>query len=93
MSAFPRSLFSESEIDATRWFAEKLGLERELPTIREVKNHRNRLMAVAGVSTATTKSAHGNLYTCNSLSDIIAHVRPQNPGILSITLTNSEGIC
>lgn len=76
MSAFPRSLFSESELDAARWFAEKLGVGRSLPSVREVKIHRDMVMATAGVRSTMYKSAHGNLYTFNDLSEIIAHVCP-----------------
>ena len=73
MSAFPLAMFSENEIDVTRWFAEKLGV-RGLPSVRQVKDHRSRALNVAGVDSQTVESAHGNLYTHNDIRRILEHV-------------------
>lgn len=60
MGAFPRSVFSESELEAVRWFATKQGIS-DLPSVRVVKGHRSEILNVAGVSTETIEGGLGNL--------------------------------
>ncbi|KAH9851930.1 hypothetical protein C2E23DRAFT_780036 [Lenzites betulinus] len=70
--AFPRSLFSESEMNAVRWYASKNGAQR-LPTIRQVKLARERVLNVAGVDPRTHSGQCGHLYTTTDLNKLIAH--------------------
>ncbi|TFK70456.1 hypothetical protein BDN72DRAFT_838978 [Pluteus cervinus] len=71
MAAFPRSVFSETELDATRWFAMKCGVVN-LPTIRQVKSHRPKLQAYCGVKPTLKKGSLGNLYTIIDLGRVLA---------------------
>ncbi len=73
MAAFPRALFSGTELEVSRWLARELGVHG-MPSVREVRNHCNRILTVAGVPTETVTSAHGNVYTYNSMEEIIRHV-------------------
>ncbi|KAJ7922473.1 hypothetical protein B0H13DRAFT_2410462 [Mycena leptocephala] len=57
MSGFPRACFSEKELNATRWYAKKNGVSSQ-PTIKQVKNHREDILNVAGLQ---TKLLHGKL--------------------------------
>lgn len=74
MAGFPRSCFSEKELDATRWFARKNGITG-LPTIKQVKNHRNVIANVAGVSPRLVDGTQGNYFAINDWLKIIKHVR------------------
>ena len=47
MTAFPRAMFGDSELEVTRWFASKLGVSN-LPTVKQVKDHRPRVLNAAG---------------------------------------------
>ena len=73
MAAFPRSLFSDMELEVSRWMATQLGVH-DMPTVREVRNHREQVRQVAGVPSTSVTSGHGNVYTHNSVEDIIRHV-------------------
>lgn len=64
MGSFPRSLFSENELKATRWFAAKNGTH-DLPTVKVVKNHREQILEVAGASTTTYEGELQNFYAAN----------------------------
>ncbi|OSD07171.1 hypothetical protein PYCCODRAFT_1358838 [Trametes coccinea BRFM310] len=70
--AFPRSLFSESEMNAVRWYALKNGV-RKLPTIRQVKLAREQVLNVAGADPQTHEGMCGHLYTTNDLARLIKH--------------------
>jgi hypothetical protein len=73
MNAFPHSVFSESEMEATLWFAAKCGVE-DLPTVRQVKSHRDNILDHAGVSSELQSGSLGNLFSCNDFKKIVAHV-------------------
>ncbi|KAF7971893.1 hypothetical protein HWV62_19513 [Athelia sp. TMB] len=70
MGAFPRSLFSEAELKAARWYAAKHGVTG-LPNVRQVKNHRKKILDAAGISTRTVEGKLGNLYAVNDWAQII----------------------
>ncbi|KAJ6624135.1 hypothetical protein B0H10DRAFT_2186725, partial [Mycena sp. CBHHK59/15] len=72
MAGFPRSCFSEKELNATRWYAKKNGVSGQ-PTIRQVKNHRPDILNVAGVSTTLINGQLGNVFTINDWLKIIEH--------------------
>ncbi|CDO74677.1 hypothetical protein BN946_scf184828.g17 [Trametes cinnabarina] len=72
--AFPRSLFSESEMNAVRWYALKNGVQR-LPTIRQVKLSREQVLNVAGAEPRTHEGMCGHLYTTNNLVELIKHLQ------------------
>ncbi|KAF7971993.1 hypothetical protein HWV62_19267 [Athelia sp. TMB] len=72
MHAFPRSVFSETELEATLWFTSKCGVQ-DLPTIRQVKFHRERVLEQCGVSPKLIEGKHGNLFALNDFAKIIAH--------------------
>lgn len=74
MSAFPRSLFSESEMEVTRWFAARLGAG-EVPSVQQVKNHRKGVLAAAGVSPTLREGKLGHVYSMLDFSAILKHVR------------------
>jgi hypothetical protein len=75
MAAFPRSLFSESEMEVTRWFAGRLGASR-LPSVQEVKNHRHTVLEVAGASPTLFEGKLGHVYSMLDLNTILQHVSP-----------------
>ncbi|KAJ7110514.1 hypothetical protein C8R44DRAFT_833390 [Mycena epipterygia] len=72
MGGFPRSCFSEKELNATRWYAKKNGVSGQ-PTIRQVKNHRPDILNVAGVSTSLVDGDLGNVFAINDWPKIIEH--------------------
>ncbi|KAG5634225.1 hypothetical protein H0H81_002803 [Sphagnurus paluster] len=72
MAAFPRSVFSESELEATRWFASKVG-GVNLPTIREVKLHRKNVLATCGADPEQKNGSLGNLFSILDFNKILAH--------------------
>lgn len=73
MGAFPRSLFSEQELNATRWYASKHGVSG-LPTICQVKKDREGVLESAGLESRTHQGDLGNLYTTNDWKKILEHV-------------------
>lgn len=74
MGAFPRALFSESELTAGRWLASRTG-SIHLPSIRKIKLAHSAVLRAAGVKSRMFKGNCGHLYTVNDLPTIIAHVR------------------
>ncbi|KAJ7623988.1 hypothetical protein B0H17DRAFT_1288766 [Mycena rosella] len=64
MSGFPRACFSEKELGATRWYAEKNGVSDQ-PTIKQVKNHREDILNVAGINTTLVDGKLGNCFAIN----------------------------
>lgn len=73
MTAFPRSVFSEPELDATLWFTSKCGVNN-LPSVRQVKSHRSRVLEACGATPHTTEGRLGNLFSVLDLGKILAHV-------------------
>ena len=73
MGSFPRSVFSENELEATRWFAQKTGV-RNLTHVKQVKEYREKILNVAGLESTTHDGQLGHLYTLNNLETILAHV-------------------
>ncbi|KAJ7278158.1 hypothetical protein C8J57DRAFT_1126069, partial [Mycena rebaudengoi] len=72
MTAFPRSVFSESELEATRWFASKCGAEN-LPHIRTVKRHRTQILDLCGANVTSVEGRLGNTFAVLDLEKILAH--------------------
>ena len=66
-------MFSEAELEVTRWFAQQLGIP-DLPTIKQIKDHRAKILALAGANSQTVESQMHNFYTHNDIKTIIAHV-------------------
>ncbi|KAJ7719255.1 hypothetical protein B0H14DRAFT_3098620 [Mycena olivaceomarginata] len=64
MSGFPRACFSEKELNATRWYAKKNGVSSQ-PTIKQVKNHREDILNVAGLQTKLLHGKLGNTFAVN----------------------------
>ncbi|KAJ7937907.1 hypothetical protein B0H13DRAFT_1580720, partial [Mycena leptocephala] len=56
----PRSVFSEPELDATRWFAAKCGVE-DLPSVDQVKNHRKKILEQCGTNPTIMEGKLGNV--------------------------------
>lgn len=73
MNAFPRSVFSEAELDATLWFTSKCGVE-DLPTVRQVKSHREHILDKCGVDPKMVEGKLGHWFTLNDFEKIVAHV-------------------
>ncbi|KAG8978953.1 hypothetical protein FRB90_008233, partial [Tulasnella sp. 427] len=72
MSAFPRSVFSQTEMDAMRWFTSKCGING-LPTLSEVQRHRKAILKAAGADTKLVDGDLGNSFALNDFSRILAH--------------------
>lgn len=73
LGGFPRAMFSESELEATRWFGHSNGLSN-LPSVKTVKHDRKGIVDVAGTCPRMFTSAMGNMYTMADLGSIIQHV-------------------
>lgn len=74
MTAFPRSLFSQSEMEVARWFAARLGSSR-VPSVQQVTNHRHEVLAVAGASPTLFEGKLAHHYSMLDLGTILKHVR------------------
>ncbi|KAJ7463932.1 hypothetical protein FB451DRAFT_1491960 [Mycena latifolia] len=72
MSGFPRACFSEKELNATRWYAMKNGVSSQ-PTIKQVKNHREDILNVAGLETKLLDGKLGNSFAVNDWFKILEH--------------------
>ncbi|KAF8133135.1 hypothetical protein K438DRAFT_813641 [Mycena galopus ATCC 62051] len=72
MSGFPRSCFSEKELNLTRWYAKKSGVSGQ-PSIKQFKNHRSNILNVAGISTNLVEGGLGNLFAINDWLKILEH--------------------
>ncbi|KAJ7480506.1 hypothetical protein B0H11DRAFT_2157896 [Mycena galericulata] len=72
MSGFPRSCFSEKELDAARWYATKNGVSNQ-PSIKQVKNHREDIRNVAGLDTKILDGKLGNSFAVNDWFKILEH--------------------
>ncbi|KAK6981189.1 hypothetical protein R3P38DRAFT_2559295 [Favolaschia claudopus] len=72
MTAFPRSVFSESELDAARWFASKCGVQ-DLPAIRQVKRHRSTILDLCGADLASIDGRLGNTFALLNLGKVLAN--------------------
>ncbi|KAI0629204.1 hypothetical protein C8Q77DRAFT_1161385 [Trametes polyzona] len=70
--AFPRALFSESELRAARWLAEKTGA-RSLPTLRQVKRAREAVLKVAGSEPRIRQGHCGHVYASSNFEKVIEH--------------------
>ncbi|KAI9063124.1 hypothetical protein FKP32DRAFT_1652266 [Trametes sanguinea] len=75
LGASPRSLFSESELDAVRWFANANGVQ-DLPSVKTVKRSRADVTAVAGSKPRMFTSPMKNMFVMADLATIIQHVSP-----------------
>ncbi|KAI0633450.1 hypothetical protein C8Q77DRAFT_1157660 [Trametes polyzona] len=72
MGAFPRALFSESELRAARWLAEKTGA-RSVPTIQQVKRAREAMLKIAGIEPMLYQGNCGHLYATTEFEKVIQH--------------------
>ncbi|KAI9070340.1 hypothetical protein FKP32DRAFT_1531282, partial [Trametes sanguinea] len=68
----PRALFSESEMRGTRWVAAKSG-SQSLPSIRQVKTSRTKVLATAGTSPRHHHGRCGHLYATADLPTVLGH--------------------
>ncbi|KAF8137768.1 hypothetical protein K438DRAFT_1503253, partial [Mycena galopus ATCC 62051] len=68
----PRACFSEKELNATRWYAAKNGVSVQ-PTIKQVKNHRQDILTVAGLETKLVDGKLGNCFAVNDWFKILEH--------------------
>ncbi len=73
LGGFPRSMYSESELEATRWFGHMNGMAT-LPSVKAVKRRRDQIVEVAGSKPKVLKSSKQNMYTMTSLATILEHV-------------------
>lgn len=73
MSAFPRTLFSASELEVTRWLHAKLG-NGDLPTLWKIQKQRETILEAAGVNSQDIQGAHKNFFTVNDLREILRQV-------------------
>lgn len=92
MTAFPRSLFSESEMEVTRWFARWLGVSH-VPSVQQVKNHCHEVLAVAGASPTLYEGEIGHVYSMLDLATILRHVWVNFVQFNTCLLTFDVGIC
>ncbi|KAJ7884797.1 hypothetical protein B0H14DRAFT_2564195 [Mycena olivaceomarginata] len=72
MSGFPRACFSEKELNATQWYAKKNGVSLQ-PTIKQVKNHRQSILNVAGLERKLIDGKLGNSFAVNDWFKILEH--------------------
>ncbi|KAG8725629.1 hypothetical protein FRC09_000016 [Ceratobasidium sp. 395] len=72
LSAFPRAIFSASEIQILEWFTEKLGVPG-VSTLEELRACRKRIADAFGSNPEEKTSELGNIFSHNSLKTIIAH--------------------
>ncbi|KAI0260095.1 hypothetical protein BC834DRAFT_973700 [Gloeopeniophorella convolvens] len=72
MNAFPRTMFSESQLGLVRWAMTQLGVP-EMPSVQSTKRQRDSVLRWAGNAPMEATSTHGNLYSAASLSHILAH--------------------
>lgn len=86
MTAFPRSLFSESEMEVTRWFASRLGASC-VPSVRQVKDHRHEVLTVAGASPTLREGKLGHVYSMLDLATLLKHVSVISTPIIACLLT------
>ncbi|TFY59665.1 hypothetical protein EVJ58_g5640 [Rhodofomes roseus] len=70
LGAFPRAVFSESEMSAAKWFAERHGASG-LPDVKQVKRHRETILKAAGLDPTTHESSMGDRYTSCKLERIV----------------------
>ncbi len=66
-------MFSESEMEATRWFGHSNGLSK-LPSVKSVKRDRKDIVDIAGTEPQMLTSAMGNMFTMADLATIIQDV-------------------
>ncbi|KAL1669170.1 hypothetical protein GGF50DRAFT_21913, partial [Schizophyllum commune] len=72
LTAFPRSVFSTSELSAMRWASMNCGAT-QVPTVDQIKYSREKISRLCGASASTRVGAMGNTFTVLDLSTIIAH--------------------
>ncbi|KAJ6609445.1 hypothetical protein B0H10DRAFT_1954650 [Mycena sp. CBHHK59/15] len=72
MTGFPRLIFSESELDVTRWFATKCGVQR-LPPIRQVKRHRSKILSLCSANLKSVDGCPSNTFTVLDLGKILVY--------------------
>ncbi|KAI4524760.1 hypothetical protein K525DRAFT_149713, partial [Schizophyllum commune Loenen D] len=73
LSAFPRSAMSRSQVNTVKWFAETSGSARDLPTAKQVADHREEILRCSGADTTIAEGSLGNVYCVNNIAKIIAH--------------------
>jgi hypothetical protein len=73
MHAFPRSVFSESELEATLWFTSKCGVE-DLLTVQQVKSHQDAILEKCGVSPRMVEGKLSHRFALNDFEKIVAHM-------------------
>jgi hypothetical protein len=69
----PRAHQSESHTESVRLFTE-LNSGKQLPSVRQLKYEREKIVKLAGANTRDHQSAHGNMFFTNDLETILKHV-------------------
>ncbi|KAL1756891.1 hypothetical protein FB107DRAFT_210543, partial [Schizophyllum commune] len=72
LTAFPRSVFSESELSAMRWAALNCGAT-DVPTAEQIKNTREKIVDFCGAPARMLTGAFGNTFTVLDIATILAH--------------------
>ncbi|KAI1797716.1 hypothetical protein LXA43DRAFT_877016 [Ganoderma leucocontextum] len=88
LRAFPRALFSESELEGCRWFALSNGVSW-LPSVKTVQRKHKTITDIAGSQPRQFKSRMGNLYSMTSLAVMLAH-EFANPLVMAYLQTLPE---
>ncbi|KAH9925773.1 uncharacterized protein B0H18DRAFT_1085196 [Fomitopsis serialis] len=88
LSAFPRALFSENELEAAKWFAERHGATG-LPNVGQVKHQRERILNTAGLDVRTHEGGLGDRYSACTIERIIAD-EFRNPLVRPFVFTYAE---
>ncbi|KAI5899310.1 uncharacterized protein SCHCODRAFT_02482378 [Schizophyllum commune H4-8] len=73
MSAFPRSSMSNSQLETISWFCRAIGCETTLPSVKQVYDHRDAILACAGAATEVVEGSLDNIYCVNDLGKILQH--------------------
>ncbi|KAL1683704.1 hypothetical protein EV122DRAFT_200683 [Schizophyllum commune] len=73
LSAFPRSSMSNSQLETISWFCRAIGCETALPSVKQVHDHRDAILACAGAATEVVEGSLGNIYCVNDLGKILQH--------------------
>ena len=74
MGAFPRTVYSESDMGTMTWLAKELGVS-EIPSLKQVKYCRNGIQEEFGFAPSLKESGLGNMYAEIDLERVLADVR------------------
>nr|VWO97023.1 Uncharacterized protein [Ganoderma boninense] len=91
LHAFPRALFSESEIEDVRWFAHANGVPK-LPSVKMVEREREDITKIAGAAPQMCTSKMGKVYAMATLAVMLTHATQEfaNPIMMAYLQTLPE---